>query len=161
MKIVKEALNFPNTSIKSAVEALLAHFFSHHRPGYHKEDVTWFLDWANTQKYWCASTSHDTLEMGILKFYLGSVLRICKVPSHSAHVASNSLPNYHQQFRSLVGEVLMQGENLGPAAPYIPLFYQKELSANVCILLLILNLAVLPVYCRITECSSLSVTSTL
>ena len=135
MKIVKKALNFPNPSFKPAVEALLAHFFSFHRPGYHKEDVSWFLEWANTQKYWCASTSHDTLEMGILKFYLGSVLCNCKVPSHSA--SSNSLPNYHQQFRSLVGEVLVQGEDLEPAAPYIPLVYQKGLSkvfAMVCLL---------------------------
>ena len=122
MKIVKEVL----TPIKPAIEAMLAHFFSFHRPGYHKEDVLWFLKWANKT---CDDDMH-TLEMGILKFYLGRILVNCKVPSHSVQVAFNSLPNYHQQFRSLVGEVLMQGKDLGPAAPYIPLFYQKGLSAK-------------------------------
>ena len=68
--------------------------------------------------------------MGILKFYLGHILANCTVRSHSARVDSGALPTYKQQFRSLVGEVLMQGEDLGPPGPYIPLFYQIGFTAK-------------------------------
>ena len=68
--------------------------------------------------------------MGILKLYLGYILAKCTVQSQSAHVESNALPTYHQQFRSLVGAVLVQGEDLGPPGRYIPLFYLKGLSTK-------------------------------
>ena len=35
------------------LEGLFAHFFSSHRPGYHKEDMEWFLELANQQEDWC------------------------------------------------------------------------------------------------------------
>lgn len=35
------------------MEGLFAHFFSSHRPAYHKEDMEWFLELANQQEDWC------------------------------------------------------------------------------------------------------------
>ena len=35
------------------MEGLFAHFFSSHRPAYHKEDIEWFLELANQQEDWC------------------------------------------------------------------------------------------------------------
>ena len=54
VEMVKEVLN--DNPIQPPMEALLAHFFSPHRPGYHNEDVLWFLEWANKQKHWCDNT---------------------------------------------------------------------------------------------------------
>ena len=52
--MVKEVLD--DNPTQPPMEALLAHFFSPHRPGYHNEDVLWFLEWANKQKHWCDNT---------------------------------------------------------------------------------------------------------
>lgn len=42
--------------IRLLIEGLFAHFFSSHRPAYHKEDVEWFLELANQQEDWCPNT---------------------------------------------------------------------------------------------------------
>ena len=35
------------------MEGLFSHFFSPHRPDYHREDREWFLELANQQDDWC------------------------------------------------------------------------------------------------------------
>ena len=44
------------------MEGLFSHFFSPHRPGYHQEDVEWFLELANQQDDWCVpNVSEDVI----------------------------------------------------------------------------------------------------
>ena len=62
--MVKEVLVFSNNiPIQPAMEALLAHFFSPHRPGYHNEDVLWFLEWVNKQNHCCGNASKPDEEV--------------------------------------------------------------------------------------------------
>ena len=63
VETVTEVLVFYGNPMQPVVEALLAHFFSSHRPSYHKEDVLWFLKWANKQKHWCDSASKSNEEV--------------------------------------------------------------------------------------------------
>ena len=56
----------------------------------------------------------------LLKFYLGLIL--CKEEQ-----PAKPLQLYPQHFRAMIGEVLMQSENLGDAGPYVPFFYQIAL----------------------------------
>ncbi len=63
--------------------------------------------------------------MSRFKFYLGRILGSYNEKEDS----SGPLCLYQQRFRSLIGEVLTQSENLGPPDRYMPLFYQyMELS---------------------------------
>ena len=67
----------------------------------------------------------------MFKFYLGRILGCYTEQAGTEHgQESGPLLLYQQQFRGLVGEVLAQGENLGPPGPYIPLFYQLGKSAS-------------------------------
>ena len=46
-------------SVRLLLEGLFAHFFSPDRPGYHTEDVQWFLELANKQEQWKANLLGD------------------------------------------------------------------------------------------------------
>ena len=64
------------------------------------------------------------MELSLSKYYLGRILanQIEKGESIKQS-ASNPLSLYNQQFRALIGKVLIHSTNLGSLGPYIPLFY--------------------------------------
>ena len=49
------SLHYNNPAVKTILEGLLAHFFSAGRPSYHREDILWFLKFANEQEQWRVS----------------------------------------------------------------------------------------------------------
>lgn len=82
--------------------------------------------------------------MGILKFYLGRILGAYMEQGLEATTKSGPLLLYGH-FRVLVGDVLVQPENLGPPGPFIPSFYQISLfNAAKEVLCCINNLASYP-----------------
>ena len=68
--------------------------------------------------------------MSMFKFFLGRILGSYVEQPGVDQMESGPLLLYQQQFRGLVGQVLMQDMSLGPPAPYIPLFYQIGLSSS-------------------------------
>lgn len=63
--------------------------------------------------------------MSVFKLYLGRILGSYREEVDSV---SGPLCYYQQHFRSLIGKVLIQPDNLGQPGPYIPLFYQLGLQ---------------------------------
>ena len=64
---------------------------------------------------------------GKLKLYLTHILVTTKQKEASDN-GESGLIQFHQQFRSLVDKVLCQKEGLSSPGPYIPLFYQIDLT---------------------------------
>lgn len=62
------------------------------------------------------------MKISAFKFYLGRILG----EHNEEQELVSGLSLYQQQFRSLVGQVLIQDDSLGPPGPYIPLFYQNQ-----------------------------------
>lgn len=58
----------------------------------------------------------------LLKLYLGRILDV-----YDEKEGSDPQPGHQQKFRYLIGEVLMQTENLGDPQPYMPFFYHTIL----------------------------------
>lgn len=66
--------------------------------------------------------------MSLFKFYLGHILGSYNKEGSVQQLESGPLLLYQQQFRALIGEILMQSKNMGAPGPYIPLFYQIRLK---------------------------------
>ena len=64
--------------------------------------------------------------MHVFKLYLGRILGTCDQFCDDLAFLSGPLLLYYQQPRQLVGNVLMATPDLGPPAPYIPIFYQEH-----------------------------------
>lgn len=58
--------------------------------------------------------------LNMFKLHLGRILGKNAVDSDKKYL----LLCYHLELRALIGEVLMQSDNLGPPGPYFPVFCQ-------------------------------------
>ena len=70
------------------------------------------------------------IEQSVFKFHLGYILGSYTEQPGSDQSESGPLLLYCPEFRTLIGEVLADSEDLGPPGPYLPLFYQDTLSDN-------------------------------
>lgn len=64
------------------------------------------------------------MKMNLFKYYLGHILGNYEEEKSRQELCPLSL--HRQQFRNLIGEILMQPADLGSPGPYIPLFYQIQ-----------------------------------